>query len=112
MLMLVAGPYSAPTEEDRAANLARMNMAAAAIAARGLIPVIGVNVALPVLRAAGLDYSHPWMMAISLAVTERCDAGLQIGHSPGADREIARLIELGRPAYRSLEEVPAAPPAA
>ena len=46
------------------------------------------------------------MMAISLAVTERCDAGLQIGRSPGADREIARLLELGRPVYQSLEDVP------
>lgn len=108
MLILVAGPYSAPTEEDRAANLERLNMAAAALAVRGHFPVIGVNIALPVLQAAGLDYAHPLMMAISLAVTERCDAGLQIGRSPGADREIARLLELGRPVYRRLEDVPEA----
>lgn len=96
----------APTEEERAANLVRMNMAAAALAARGHFPVIGVNVALPVLQAAGLDDKHPLMMAISLAVTGRCDAGLQIGRSPGADREIARLRELGRPIYVRLEDVP------
>jgi hypothetical protein len=109
LLILVAGPYSAPTEGERAANLARMNMAAAALAVRGHFPVIGVNVALPVLQAAGFDYRHPLMMAISLAVTERCDAGLQIGRSPGADREIARLVELGRPVYRHLDEVPDPP---
>jgi hypothetical protein len=33
---------------------------------------------------------------------------LQLGRSPGADREIARLEALGRPIYHSLEEIPAA----
>ena len=49
LMIMVAGPYSAPTPEGRAANLAAMNRAAASLAERGHIPMIGVNAALPVL---------------------------------------------------------------
>ena len=57
--VIVAGPFSAPTPEGRAANLLRMNEAAVAVVKLGHVPVIGVNAALPVLDAAGLPYSHP-----------------------------------------------------
>jgi hypothetical protein len=106
MLIMVAGPYSAPDEAGRSANLRRMNAAAAEIVRLGHIPVIGVNAALPVLDAAGLPYSHPWMMAISLALAEKCDGCLQIANSPGADREAAAIAARGRPVWRRLEDVP------
>ena len=97
LVVMVAGPYSAPTAEGRAANLRRMNDAAAA--RLGHIPVIGVNAALPVLDAAGLPYTDPLMMEISLALAARCDACLQIGRSPGADREAEAIRGLGRPVF-------------
>ena len=75
MLICVAGPYRAPSQEQRAANLRAMNQAAAAIIARGHRAFIGVNAALPILEAAGHGYAHPWMMEISLALAARCDAG-------------------------------------
>jgi hypothetical protein len=96
MLIMVAGPYSAPDAEGRAANLRRMNDAAVAVARLGHTPVIGVNAALPVLEAAGLPYSHPWMMEISLALAERCDGCLHIANSPGADREAEAILKRGR----------------
>ena len=108
MLICVAGPYSAPTAEQRAANLAAMNQAAAALKRLGHDPMIGVNAALQVLDAAGFAYDHPWMMEISLALAGRCDAGLRIGRSPGADREMNLLASLGRPVFGSIEAVPAA----
>jgi hypothetical protein len=107
--VMVAGPYSAPTPEARAANLRRMNEAAAAVARLGHVPVIGVNAALPVLEAAGLPPTHPWMMEISLALAARCDACLHIARSPGADREAELLRGLGRPVWTRIEDVP--PPA-
>lgn len=107
LVIMVAGPYSAPTPEARAANLHRMNEAAAALARRGHIPVIGVNAALPVLEAAGLPYTDPLMMTISLALAARCDACLHLARSSGADREADLIMGMGRPVYRRLEDVPA-----
>lgn len=107
LMIMVAGPYSAPTPEGRAANLAAMNRAAAALAQRGHIPMIGVNAALPVLDAAGLPYTDKMMMEISLALAARCDAVLQIARSPGADREVDVIRGLGRPVFTCLADVPA-----
>ena len=105
LLIMVAGPYSASTAEQRAANLQAMNAAAAEVRRRGHIPIIGVNAALPVLDAA--PHSHPWMMDIALALAARCDALLQIGRSPGADREADVVRSLGRPIYTDLRDLPA-----
>jgi hypothetical protein len=85
-----------------------MNQAAAQIAALGHIPVIGVNAALPVLDAAGLPFSHPWMMEISLALVARCDGLLLIASSPGADREAAAVAALGRPVWTDIAAIPPA----
>lgn len=108
LLVMVAGPYSAPTAEGRAANLAAMNRAAAGVARRGHIPAIGVNAALPVLEAAGLPYTDPLMMTISLALAARCDGCLQIGRSPGADREAEAIRARGCPVWTRLEDLPPA----
>ena len=107
MMIMVAGPYSAPTAEARATNLRRMNEAAAELARRGHIPVIGVNAALPVLDAAGLTYTDPLMMTISLALATRCDACLRVARSAGADREAELIKGKGRPVYERLQDVPA-----
>ena len=104
--IVVAGPYTAPDADGRAANLRRMNLAAADVARKGHIPVIGVNVALPVLEAAGLPFNHPWMMEISLAVAERCDGCLRIARSPGADREAELVRAKGLPVWDRIEDVP------
>lgn len=107
LMIMVAGPYSAPTPDGRAANLLKMNTAAAELARRGHIPMIGVNAALPVLAAAGLPYTDKLMMEISLALAARCDAVLQIARSPGADREVELIHGLGRPVFTRVEDVPA-----
>lgn len=104
---MVAGPYSAATTELRAANLRRMNEAAAAVARLGHLPVIGVNAALPVLEAAGLPHTDALMMEISLALAGHRDACLQIGRSAGADREAALIRSLGRPVFTSIDQLPA-----
>jgi hypothetical protein len=108
LVIMVAGPHSAPTPEGRAANLRRMNDAAAELARRGHVPIIGVNAALPVLDAAGLPFTDPLMMTISLALAARCDACLHIARSPGADREAAVVKGMGKPVYERLEDVPSA----
>jgi hypothetical protein len=109
MLIAVAGPYSAPTEEGRRRNLDAMHAAAAEVARRGHIPLIGVDAALPVV-----DRLHPEegparyeaIMRISLEVVGRCDAILLIADSPGANRERDLLAGKGKPVYRALDELP------
>lgn len=106
LLIMVAGPYSAPTAEGRAANLAAMHRAAAEVARRGHLPVIGVDAALPILETLGRLYTDPLMMEVSLALAARCDACLQIARSPGADREAEAIRALGRPVWMQLDELP------
>ncbi len=108
MWIMISGPYSsgAVDEHQRAANLRAMNEAALTLFRMGHVPIIGVNMALPVIEAGG-GYDEV-MMPLSLALAERCDACLRIGgQSAGADEEAERFIARGLPAYTQLEEVPA-----
>ena len=111
MWIMVGGPYStgAQSAAERAANLQRLNEAALAIWRKGHVPVIGVNLALPMIAAAGggADAEAEIMMPLSLALAERCDAFLRIGGpSTGADQEMARFVAAGKPVFRSIEAVP------
>jgi hypothetical protein len=108
---MVGGPYrhGAKTAAERRANLRVMNRAAHALFRMGHVPLIGVNMALPVIDVAGRGRYDEIMMPLSLALTERCDAFLRVGGaSTGADEEMERFLARGLPVYRSLEEVPPA----
>ncbi len=111
MWIMIGGPYAtgAKSAAERAANLVHLNAAALAIFRKGHVPIIGVNLALPVIAAAGDDAASEAeiMMPLSLALAERCDAFLRIGgHSVGADHEMARFVAAGKRVFRSIEEVP------
>ena len=109
MLIAVAGPYSADTPEQRQRNLDAMNEAAAGVMRRGHIPVIGVNAALPVVERLGAGVNrYEAIMAISLALVDKCEAILMIGESAGANRERDLVRSKGLPVYRGLDEIPAA----
>jgi hypothetical protein len=98
----------------RAANLRKLNEAAVALHRAGHVPIIGVNMALPMIEAAGgTDAAYAEFMApFSLALVDRCDACLRIGGpSTGADDEVRLFEKAGRPVYRALDEVPPATPA-
>ncbi len=106
MVIGVAGPYSAPTAEERRANLDAMNEAAAGLLALGHVPLIGMNAAIPVLERADVPDRYAATMAISLAVISACDALLLIGESPGANKERDLILSQGKPVYTRIEEVP------
>ncbi|MGB0507052.1 MAG: hypothetical protein ACPGGK_12730 [Pikeienuella sp.] len=111
MWIIIAGPYTsgAQTEQDRAENLSAMNRAAVAVFDKGHTPIIGVNMALPVIVEAGADRFDDLMMPISLALADRCDACLRVGGpSIGADQECERLRAKGLPVFLSIDEVPEA----
>ena len=87
-------------------------MAALAVFRKGHVPIIGVNLALPVIAAAGGDGAAEAaiMMPLSLALAERCDAFLRIGGpSVGADQEMARFVAVGKRVFRSVEEIAPSP---
>ncbi|MBS1778460.1 MAG: hypothetical protein JST70_04005 [Bacteroidetes bacterium] len=108
MIIGVAGPYSAATEEQRQANLDVLNKAAAALLARGHTPLIGVNAALPVVNAMQVADRYEAIMKISMAVMHSCEALLIVAESPGANRERELFESKGLPVYHSIDEVPVA----
>lgn len=109
MWIMIAGPYSsgAKTSNDRSNNLRAMNLAAYDVFQRGHVPVIGVNMALPMIDAAGSSKFDEIMMPVSLALAERCDAILRLpGVSKGADEEVQRIQARGGRVYNSVDEIP------
>ena len=115
MWIMVAGPYTsgARSEEQKAENLRVLNRAAVEIFRMGHVPVIGVNMALPMIEAAGEAAFGEIMIPVSLALTERCDACLRIGGpSKGADDEAERFRAAGKPVFYSFEEQKSAVPEA
>ena len=107
--IMVAGPYRSgdASSEQRAQNLRRMNEAAVAVLQKGHTPIIGVNLALPMIEAAGADSYDEIMMPLSLAAADRCDAVLRVGGaSVGADQEVEVIRSKGGAVYRSVSQVP------
>ena len=109
MWIMVAGPYASGTADEaiRAARSLPWNRAALALFRLGHVPVIGVNLALPLIAEAGSEAYDEIMLPLSLALAERCDACLRIGGvSNGADAEVTRFAQRGLPVYRRVEDVP------
>lgn len=111
MWIMVSGPYTSGSRSDetRKENLNGMNLAAVEVWRKDRVPIIGVNVALPVIEAIGSDYFEDIMMPISLAAADRCDACLRIGGpSKGADEEVDVFKRKGLPVYSAISEIPVA----
>ena len=109
MWIMIAGPYTsgANSDAERQANLDAMNEAALEVLEKGHVPIIGVNLALPIINVAGHEKFDDIMMPVSLAVAERCDACLRIGGpSVGADQEMAKFRSRGLDVFQSVGDIP------
>jgi len=106
MHIMIAGPFSAPTEKERRENLDRINRIAAEVAKKGHIPVVGVNAALPVVLAGEFDDDYAEIMRISLALADRCDAILVLGNSKGVEAERSTFERKGLTVYKDPDDVP------
>ncbi len=109
MWIMIAAPYTSGGADAalRAARVTEMNHAALALLRLGHVPVIGVNMALPIIAAAEADVFDEVMMPLSFALAERCDAVLRLGGaSQGADQEVARFAQAGKPVYYALTDIP------
>jgi hypothetical protein len=115
LMILVAGPYRSGTGDDPALiarNMRAMNEAALALFRRGHLPMTGEAIALPLIETAGSTaigdaafdaIFHP----IAERLARRCDAVLRIGGaSAGADAMVRIFVDLGRPVFCGLDEVP------
>jgi hypothetical protein len=111
MWIWICGPYAADGDADRRAfNLGALNDAALHVLAQGHVPLIGINMALPMMEAMHLDpEAHDIRRPLSVALMQRCDACLRIGGpSTGADNEVKWFKARERAVYRSLDAVPVA----
>ena len=90
MWIMVGGPYGTGSKSaaERAANLARMNEAALAVWRKGHVPIIGVNLALPIVEA----------MRFCASAAPR---SVRIGKWRGS-------WQRGKRVFRSVEEIEAA----
>lgn len=110
---MISGPYRSGSTDPEVwkRNLEIMNKAAHMVLQKGHTPVIGVNMALPVIAAASEEYYDKIMMPVSLALAERCDAVLRIGGtSANADREVEFFRQRRMPVYYTLHEIPTEQP--
>ena len=108
MIIGVAGPYSAPTEEQRKKNLDAMNDAAARVLEKGHIPIIGMNAALAIVERANIADKYKATMDISLAVINQCEALLILAESPGVLKEKELVMKNGGKIFYSMDEIPLA----
>ncbi len=111
MWIMIAGPYRSGSSDPAVweENLRKLNEAAYAVFQKGHVPIIGVNMALPLIEAAGAESYESVMMPLSLRLTERCDAILRIGGgSAGADSEVDACRARGLPVFRSIDDIPMA----
>ncbi len=109
MWIMVGGPYTSGARDaaERQKNLDAMNGAAMAVFQKGHVPIIGVNLALPIIAVAGEDRFDEIMMPISLAAAERCDAFLRVGDpSVGADQERDSFIARSLPVFHDPGDIP------
>jgi hypothetical protein len=109
MWIMIAGPYRSGSSDPAvwADNLRKLNAAAYAVFQKGHVPIIGVNLALPVIECASPESYGEIMQPLSLRLTERCDAILRIdGASRGADEEVEACASRGLAVFRSIDEVP------
>jgi len=108
LLVMVAGPYrsGAATDEARRANLAALNRVAHEVHLRGHVPVVGVNLVLPILEATGARFEDV-MTPICARLAARCDAVIRVeGASAGADAEVKVVLDRGGRRYRRAADLP------
>jgi hypothetical protein len=107
--IMVAGPYRSGSSDPAVwhQNLRRLNQFAHAVFLKGHLPIVGVNLALPVIESAGEESYGRIMPTLSLGLAERCDGVLRIdGASQGADAEVEAFRARGRSVFRSIDEIP------
>lgn len=108
MRIYIAGPYSAPTEEERLDNTLAAIDAGIAVLLKGHYPYVPHLSHWLDIRAKEIGIDLRWEDYVRWGEqwVEVADAVLLLGHSPGADREIEKARNLGKVLFFSLAEIP------
>lgn len=109
MWIMIAGPFRQGSTDTELweQNLSKLNEAAYLIFLKGHTPIIGVNLALPIIKIAGTAAYEQIMMPLSMALAEKCDAVLRLdGFSVGADEEVSLFESKGLPIYYEIDQIP------
>ena len=110
-IIYVAGPYTADSQLERDRNIAAADKVGRDLLAMGHAPIVPHNLS----RGWELDdrFQHDprdlaesHFLRMDLEIINRCDALFFLGHSPGADVELARARERLLPVYTNIDDVP------
>lgn len=108
--LYIAGPYTAPTEQQRMANVNAAIDAAIAAYRKGHFPFIPHLTHFVDVRAKQSSLPLQWEDYIrwDLVWLNECDAVLCLGGSRGADLELDAAKRLGKRIFSSVDELPPA----
>ena len=108
--VMISGPYThgAKNAQDRQKNLDRLNKIALEVFKKGYIPIIGMNMALPIVNTShDENLFDKMMMPVALALVSRCDYLLRVeGASSGADDETELALSLGKMVFYNINDIP------
>ena len=114
LLIYVSGPYSPQTNETDPArkqamieeNIKKAEQIGVDIAKKGHLPFIPHTM----MRGwEGKHFKRQEVLDICVGWVKKCDALYFIGRSDGAEEEWKTAVELHKPVYRKLDDLPAIP---
>lgn len=107
MLIYIAGPYSAETEEERLANTIAAIDAGIKVFQKGHIPFIPHLSHWVDKRAKETGINLTWedYMKWDEEILKRCDALLFLKPSRGANIELENAKKMGKIIYHSIDEI-------
>lgn len=101
----VAGSYTADDARKVRQNVDKAIEIACALIRKGYAPFIPHLTHYVWMHPDG-DFPYEFWTAYDMEWLKCCQALFYISPSPGADAELKHASEMGKPIYRSLEEVP------
>jgi len=105
--VFVTGPYSAPTDEGKKANIQRAIDVGRVVFQKGYYPIVPhILVREYYVKGDPGLFGYEALMRFTLAIVPRCDSLLLYEHSPGADREWKLAEQLDKPVYFSVDDLP------
>jgi len=97
----VAGPYTKP---DPVSNTATATAVADRLFRAGYLPFLPH--AMTMLWHFAHHHAYDEWLGYTMAWCERCDCLLRLhGESNGSDREVERMLELGRPVFHTFDDL-------
>ena len=107
-IVFVAGPYSAPTEEEVKRNIKNAINIGRILFEKGYYPIVPHVLVREYYNPEDKHgiFGYEPMMHYTQSIISKCDILLFIDHSPGVDRELKFAEDLGKPIYFDVNHLP------